>query len=235
MPRPDLYRNVHMGQRARLFALVVELGAADTADSGALARLADRCLAMTQELREHADHENTFIHPLLRARAPAAAEALDTEHVRLDAALRALDERARELPNAPVGSLPEAQHGLYLVLNEFISAYLTHLHAEETVAMPALWDHCTDNELGTVFGTFRASRTPEQSLTDLYGMLPALPPAVRANIVRTVLAAGSGAEAGRTLAAISTTLSTEQRTRLFEDLEAAEAWAMREGTAPRAS
>jgi hypothetical protein len=165
-----------MGQRARLFVLVAELGAADAADSGALARLADRCLAMTQELREHADHEDTFIHPLLRDRAPAAAEALDAEHVRLDAALAALDERARELPKAPVDSLPEAQHGLYLILNELISAYLAHLHAEETVAMPALWDHCTDKELGTVFGAFRASRTPEESLTDLHRMLPALPP-----------------------------------------------------------
>ncbi|MGX1853425.1 hypothetical protein [Streptomyces sp. NPDC055299] len=29
MPRTDLYRNVHMGQRARLFTLAVELGAAD--------------------------------------------------------------------------------------------------------------------------------------------------------------------------------------------------------------
>ncbi|MFD5856231.1 hemerythrin domain-containing protein [Streptomyces chartreusis] len=69
MPKIDLYRNVHMGQRARLFALATELGAADVCHSGAAAEQAARCLAMTRELREHADHEDTFIHQLLRERA----------------------------------------------------------------------------------------------------------------------------------------------------------------------
>jgi iron-sulfur cluster repair protein YtfE (RIC family) len=70
MSRVDLYRNVHMGQRARLFRLAVELGAARTTQEGVLADLARRCQAMIHELREHADHEDTYIHPLLRRRAP---------------------------------------------------------------------------------------------------------------------------------------------------------------------
>ncbi|MFE6176308.1 hemerythrin domain-containing protein [Streptomyces sp. NPDC056464] len=217
MPKIDLYRNVHMGQRARLFTLATELGAADVSDRDSAAEQAVRCLAMTQELREHADHEDTFIHQLLRERSPEAADALDAEHVRLDAAFVALDERARSLPDTPPEALPEAQHRLYLALNEAISAYLAHLHAEETVAMPALWQYAGDEELAAVYGAFRSSRTPEQALTDLRRMLPALPPAPRLAIVRDVVDAATG-QPDETLAAVSSTLSPDQRHRLYDDL-----------------
>ena len=218
MPRVDLYKNVHMGQRARLFGLAVELGAACAAKPGALADLAERCLAMVQELREHADHEDTYIHPLLRERAPEAADALDAEHVRLDAVLATLGHRARTLPTVHAEALPAAQHDLYLALNELIGAYLAHLHAEETVAMPALWERCTDDELGAVFDAFRASRTHEDGVADLRRMLPFLPPGTRAAIVRAVLDGSPAEQADRILDAVSATLGPGQRTRLCEDL-----------------
>jgi len=50
-----------------------------------------------------------------------------------------------------VEALPEAQHALYLALNEVIGAYLAHLHLEETVAMPALRQYAGDAEAGAVF------------------------------------------------------------------------------------
>ncbi|MFG2795009.1 hemerythrin domain-containing protein [Streptomyces sp. NPDC048419] len=224
MPKIDLYRNVHMGQRARLFTLSTELGAADISQSSAATEQADGCLAMTRELREHADHEDTFIHQLLRERAPEAADALDAEHIRLDAAFTTLDEQARSLPGTPVDSLPEAQHALYLALNEVISAYLAHLHLEETVAMPALWQYASDAELGAVFAAFRASRTPEEGLEDLRRMLPAVPPATRAAIVRNIVEAVPG-QADSTLAALCSTLRPDQRNRLYEDLGVPEVWA----------
>ncbi|MFG2191329.1 hemerythrin domain-containing protein [Streptomyces sp. NPDC048639] len=182
MPKIDLYRNVHMGQRARLFALAVDVGSADTTDPEPLKAVVDRCLAMTQELREHADHEDAFIHPLLRDRAPAAAGALDAEHLRLDAALAELDAHAGALPVTPAAERTDAQHRLYLALNELISAYLAHLHAEETVAMPALRNSCGDDELAAVFQAFLTSRTPDERALDMRRMLFALPPSVRAEI-----------------------------------------------------
>ncbi|MEU6082981.1 hemerythrin domain-containing protein [Streptomyces sp. NPDC047108] len=182
MPKIDLYRNVHMGQRARLFALAVDVGSADVADPKAVSEVIDRCLAMTGELREHADHEDTFIHPLLRDRAPQAAAALDAEHLRLDAALAELDAHAGALPLTPAAERPDAQHRLYLALNELISAYLAHLHAEETVAMPALRNSCGEDELRAAFRGFLASRTSEERALDMQRMLFALPPSVREEI-----------------------------------------------------
>ncbi|WP_432590301.1 hemerythrin domain-containing protein [Streptomyces sp. HD1123-B1] len=225
MSKIDLYRHVHMGQRARLFTLAIELGAADVSRGDAAADHAERCLALTQELREHADHEDTFIHRLLRERAPEAADALEAEHVRLDAVFVALDERVRALPTHPGAALAEAQHALYLALNEVISAYLAHLHVEETVAMPALWESASDEELEAVYAAFRASRTPEEALTDLRRMLPAVTPATRATIVRDVIEAAGG-EPGSAFVAVTTTLSSEQLGRLHEDLALPEAWAL---------
>ncbi len=92
--------------------------------------------------------------------------------------------------------------------------------------MPALWQYAGDAELGAVLAAFRASRSPEEALTDLRRMLPALPPAVRAVIVRGVVETAPAQEAGSLLAAATTTLSQGQRRRLYEDLGVPEAWAL---------
>lgn len=216
MPKIDLYRNVHMGQRQRLFTLAIELG---SADATGLSALADRCLAMTRELREHAEHEDSFVHPLLRERVPEAAKALDNEHGDLEIALDDLDAQARRLPDAPPERRDEALHRVYLALNGLISAYLAHLDAEETIAMPALHEQCTDEELQRAMHAFQASRTPEQRMTDLRRMLPALPPASRASIARQVLSTGPAAQAGRTLDLLAAALTPADRTRLYADME----------------
>lgn len=219
MPKIDLYRNVHMGQRQRLFTLAIELGSADAGDTTGLSALAGRCLAMIRELREHAEHEDSFVHPLLRERVPAAAKALDNEHGDLDIALDDLDAQARHLPDTPPEQRDEAQHRVYLALNGLISAYLAHLDAEETIAMPALQERCGDEELQRVMHAFQASRTPEQRMTDLRRMLPALPPASRASIARQVLSAGPADQAGRTLDLLAAALAPADRTRLYADIE----------------
>ncbi|WP_185932421.1 hypothetical protein [Streptomyces sp. WAC 01325] len=84
--------------------------------------------------------------------------------------------------------------------------------------MSALWQYAGAEELGAVMAAFRASRTPEETLTDLRGMLPALPPAPRVAIVRDVMAAAPHGQADRALAAVSGTLGPDQRHRLHEDL-----------------
>lgn len=223
MTKIDLYRNVHMGQRQRLFTLAIELGSADADDTAALSALADRCLAMTRELREHAEHEDSFVHPLLREQEPAAAEALDTEHGRLEIALDDLDAQARHLTDVRPEQRDQAQHRVYLALNGLISAYLTHLDTEETIAMPALQERCSDEELQRVVRAFQVSRTPEQRMTDLQRMLPALPPASRASIARQVLGADPATEASRTLHQLTAVLAPADRTRLYNDVGTPEA------------
>jgi hypothetical protein len=73
MNRLDVYTAVHKMQRARLFDLTVAAGKADGDDTVTTARLARAVGALAGELTSHAEHEDRFIHPLLRATAPTLA------------------------------------------------------------------------------------------------------------------------------------------------------------------
>ena len=70
MNRLDVYTAVHKMHRARLFSLTVEAGQADPADAVTTTRLAVAVDALAAELVAHAEHEDRFIHPLLRTGLP---------------------------------------------------------------------------------------------------------------------------------------------------------------------
>src|SRR5687767_15936318 len=93
MARIDLYRNVHKGQRAHLFSLAVELGRTDHEDAAKVSALAARLRAALADLRRHAENEERFIHPLLRARASNIAAILEREHQDLEPVLVDVEER----------------------------------------------------------------------------------------------------------------------------------------------
>jgi len=131
MNRLDVYTAVHKMQRARLFNLTVEAGKTDPDDTLATARLAAAVDALAAELVAHGEHEDRFIHPLLRQQAPALAETLDAAHVELDARL----ERLRQLSSASATS-PGDPNVLYRALAAFTATYLDHLALEETEALP---------------------------------------------------------------------------------------------------
>lgn len=101
--------------------------------------------------------------------------------------------------------------------------------------MPALWKGCGDAELATVFSAFKASRTPEEALTDLRRMLPSLPslpslpPAVRASIVRATLEAGPHDDAGRSWPPSPPPSIPAAAAGFYDDLGAPEAWALTAG------
>lgn len=213
--RIDLYRAVHKGQRDRMFAIARDLGMTSPADESAVREVAQRCLAITDELREHAENEDAFIHPLLRARAPEAAEQLDAEHVRLDVCLASLDEEVADLL-AATQERSEILHQVYLSYNQLLSAYLSHLHIEETVAMPALWRTCTDPELGEILRSFSASRSPEQRAGDMRKMLPSLSHDERVAMIGNVMAATAPDDQARVFKAITGTLDDGQLKALAE-------------------
>jgi iron-sulfur cluster repair protein YtfE (RIC family) len=169
--RQDVYTAVHKMQRARLFALIVQAGKADPASPAARARLAAAAEAVIAELLAHAEHEDRFIHPLLRGKAPALARELDAAHSALDARLKDLRQAA-----SAYASSPADPNRLYRALTGFTAAYLEHLAAEEDKALPALWDSCTDQELAGILTSFKASRSDTENLTSLLAQLPTLNP-----------------------------------------------------------
>jgi hypothetical protein len=190
MARIDVYRNVHKGQRALLFELAVALGRADFSKPAAFSRLAERLRSALVELRKHADNEERFIHPLLHSRAPDVGAALDREHHAIEAAFSDLDDRLRPR-GTPEEDPAAAGAGLYLAWCRMLSAYLAHLDAEETQAMPALWKTCSDQEIFAVIQSFVASRSTADQLHDLRSQAPALTPQELAAYVGSIMRGGS--------------------------------------------
>ena len=183
MKRLDVYTAVHKMQRARLFNLIVELGKTGPADSTAAIRLALAVDALADELVAHGEHEDRFIHPLLRKQVPVLADTLEAAHVTLDARLGHLREVAAAYAS---GSADPAV--LYRALASFTATYLEHLAVEESEALPALWEGCSDEELLSIVVSLRGSRSDAENLTSLIAELATLNPAEIAGMV----AAGLG-------------------------------------------
>ena len=118
---------------------------------------------LVDELVGHARHEDLFIHPLLRAREPELARALDDQHRELDLRIETLRSTAR----AHARVAPSDPNGLYRALAALTAAYLDHLACEEEEALPALWARCSDKELLEVVRAFRASRSDVANLASV--------------------------------------------------------------------
>jgi len=196
MNRLDVYTAVHKMQRARLFELTVEAGKADPADQVAAARLAAAVDAMAAELVAHGEHEERFIHPLLRIHAPRLADTLDAAHVELDARLGQLRTVA-----AAHASGPEDPNGLYRALAAFTAVYLEHLAVEEGEALPALWERCSDEELMGILVSFKGSRSDLENLTSLIAQLPTLNPVEMTHMAAVGLS-GSASQIAELLASV---------------------------------
>lgn len=172
----NLYRNIHKAQRAWMERALVAVGRADAA--GRSAAFSD-VAALIDHLKAHAEHEERFIDPLLRAVAPAIAARLHEEHGALDAVLEDLDRR---IAVADVD-------GIYRGLALLTAQYFLHLDAEEYEAMPLLSQAYTDDQLRErVFVPFAASRQREEITADLRLQLLAL----NANEAQQLLAAVAG-------------------------------------------
>jgi hypothetical protein len=195
--RLDVYTAVHKMQRARLFKLTVEAGTTDPADPIAVVQLAAAVGALADELVAHAGHEEIFIHPLLREKAPAVAARLDADHVELDASLDHLRRMA-----TPDASTPKALNDLYRALAGFTARYLDHLALEEGEALPALWAGCTDAELTGILTAFKESRSVAENLASVLAQLATLNPSEIAGMVTFGLGPVSVSELGDVLATV---------------------------------
>src|SRR4051812_25065890 len=81
----DLYRDIHKGIRAELFAVTGAAGSVDPADRVARVALAERVTNLTDILVGHAKHEDAHIQPLLEIHLPDLAAKVETDHVELEA------------------------------------------------------------------------------------------------------------------------------------------------------
>jgi hypothetical protein len=184
----DLYRDVHKGIRAELFALTASAGNLDHTNPVAWAAFAGHVDAVASMLTLHAEHEDTHIGPVLQEHQGSVASLVVTDHETLDASFQAVVDAAHAGNDAAAGVHRRIAHFAYLELAAFTAAYLSHQSLEERVIMPLL-----ENAIGVeaVLGIHTAiiqSIPPDELARDLTLMLPAMNVEDRAELLAGVRA-----------------------------------------------
>lgn len=169
----DLYRDIHKGIRAEMFAAVLDAGRLDPADVVGTAALAARVADLVHLLEEHAGHEDTAIHPVLARHRPDLEEVLARHHRALDARTGHLLALAEDVAGG-AGDARLRLHRLHLALGAFTGDYLLHQHAEEAVVMPALARAVGPAALGEIHEAIVSSIPPDDMARSLSAMLPAM-------------------------------------------------------------
>jgi hypothetical protein len=182
----DLYRDIHKGIRAELFAITSSAGTIDPADCGDRRALAGHLEQMAWVLASHARHEDEHIDPLLRVHMPALAEQVEADHATLEARFAWIVALARDLVDAPVSQQRSGHHLLYLELSGFTSRYLRHQLVEEAQIMPALDRLLGPEQCGALHGAIVGSIPPDEMARFLAFMLPAMNPFDRLEVLTGV-------------------------------------------------
>ncbi|MCB0962159.1 MAG: hemerythrin domain-containing protein [Acidimicrobiales bacterium] len=189
----DLYRDIHKGIRAELFAITMAAGDADPLDRAARAALAAHVTQVAGVLESHAHHEDAHVDEPLRAVAPELAERVDADHHRLEADFAAAAALAGELVGASGTDRRGGLQLLHLQLSAFTADYLRHQLTEERVVMPRLAEALGPEDLGAINGAIISSIPPDEMAMSLSFMLPAMNADDRAELLGA-MRAGAPAE-----------------------------------------
>jgi Hemerythrin HHE cation binding domain len=159
------------------------LGRVDAGAPADVSATLDQVRALLQQLRNHLQHEETFLHTALERRRPGSSVVTSVEHSEHQKAFTELDRLvARCAESAPL-ELARALKSLYLDLSFFVAENLAHMYREETDTTELLWQLYTDDELRQIEGAIVASETPAELGASMAWMLPAITPQERAGLM----------------------------------------------------
>ena len=156
----DLYRDVHKGLRAEIFAVTGQTGSVDPGDDEALDALAGRTARLLHLLDDHAAHEEEFLGPLIERVDPALVARIVDEHRMVEATMDELRRLSAATLDVGSGARRTVVRRLYVVAANFTSEYLAHLSTEEVEVMPALARAIPVDELLDVNGALISQIAP---------------------------------------------------------------------------
>jgi hypothetical protein len=175
MVAEDLYKDIHKGIRAELFAVTGAAGRTDPGDAVARADIASYVRNVVWLLETHAEHEDAAVQPAVELHLPAVAERIAADHAAFDLRTRDLVALADDAAAATAaGEQRRLGHLLYLELAGFTGDYLAHQDVEERVLMPALEDAIGVEAVAGIHVAIVSSIPPEDMGRSLAVMLPAM-------------------------------------------------------------
>jgi hypothetical protein len=170
----DLYRDIHKGIRAELFAVTGSAGNLDPADRAGRADLARHVDGVVEMLSAHAEHEDTAIQSVLEVHAPALAEQIAADHPALEARVEEIQYLARQAVDASGDRVRAEVHRVYVELASFTGAYLAHQDLEERDVMPAIEQAVGFEQVLAIHQAIVGSIPPDQMAKSLAVMIPAM-------------------------------------------------------------
>jgi hypothetical protein len=174
IPAVDLYRDIHKGIRAELFAVTVTAGSIDPSDRCDRAALADHITSVAGVLESHAHHEDAVIDPVLERHLPQLANEINTDHERLEAMFASITDLAGVAVDAAATEQRRLLQLLHLDLARFTSSYLEHIDLEERAVMQRLPQLIGIEEIAAMHGAIVGSIPPDEMARSLAFMLPAM-------------------------------------------------------------
>lgn len=170
----DLYRDIHKGIRAELFAVTSTAASLDPTVRVDRQAIADHVGSVSEVLTSHAHHEDEFIDPVLVEHDAQLAEQVTTDHERLERRFEGLVSLAREAVDAVTADHRRLTHLLHLELSSFTSDYLAHQYLEERVIMPVIERAIGPDATLAIHEAIVSSIPPDEMARSLSFMLPAM-------------------------------------------------------------
>ncbi|HZP31557.1 MAG TPA: hemerythrin domain-containing protein [Acidimicrobiia bacterium] len=170
----DLYRDIHKGIRAELFAVTAAAGRVDPGDADAVRAVGDQWRRVVFVLVSHSEHEDQWVQPVLERHSPTLAAQVAREHPQLEAHMAALEILADRAAEACPADRRLLVHRMYLGFASFTAAYLQHQEVEEFQVMTLLSKEIPVAELQALHGALVASIPPDELAASAAVMLPAM-------------------------------------------------------------
>ena len=160
--RMEMYRPIHKAIRHLLYSTGHKLGISDFADERMAGEALDKLDSTISMMKEHAEHEERFVHPPLKGRVPGITKSFDSDHGDDERVYAQLQQLASQIRNSKGAESTALANQVYALFSSFIGYYLGHLEREETILEKALLDHFTDEELMAMEQEIMGSVTPER-------------------------------------------------------------------------
>jgi len=179
-PRVDLATMLHKAVRKLLFEQAMLLARSDFYSDDAVELACDALDNTMLMLREHAEHEDIVVFPVLAELDHLLASEAVRQHQALEQSMRDIERVAATLRLATRAERARLGRDLTQRFNQFVAAQLTHLAFEEAELQPALWLGKSDEELLAMRGLIRGLLPEPRGKVWLELLLTAADPAERA-------------------------------------------------------
>lgn len=182
-PRFNIYAIIHKALRLFMADTMTAVGSMDCNDAAGTAKVLGQVRELATICRGHFLHENQFVHAAMEARRPGSTTQVAAEHEQHAWALSRLEEMADVVDNAQGKARHAAADALYRYLALFVAENFVHMNVEETANNEVLWATHTDAELIGIEQAIVASIPPEESMTIMRWMMPAMHAGERAEML----------------------------------------------------